>query len=130
VSEANVEIVRGNIAARERGDFDAAEASYDPHILIRTDARWPESHIFGREAVTRWFQGLAETGGSDVHPEEIVDLGDRVLTRERWNISGQLSGVPGELEVSAIVTFREGLIILIEYFLDHEQALKAVGLEA
>ena len=49
--------------------------------------------------------------------------------RERWRISGQLSGVPGDLQVSAIVTFREGLIILVEYFLDHEQARKAVGLE-
>jgi ketosteroid isomerase-like protein len=129
VSDANVEIVRSNLAAFKRGDFDAVEASYDPHILVRTDARWPESYIFGREAVARWFQGVIETGGSDVHQEEILDLGDRVLVRERWNISGQLSGVPGELQVSAIVTFREGLIILIEYFLDHEQALKAVGLE-
>jgi hypothetical protein len=63
----NVEIVRRNLAATKRGDFDAVEASYDPHILVRTDARWPESCIFGREAVTRWFQGLIETGGSDVH---------------------------------------------------------------
>jgi hypothetical protein len=37
--------------------------------------------------------------------------------------------VPGDLEVSTIVTFREGLIILIEYFLDHRRALEAVGLE-
>jgi hypothetical protein len=37
--------------------------------------------------------------------------------------------VLGDLLVSPIVTFREGLIILIENFLDYEQALKAVGLE-
>ena len=129
MSQANVAIVRSNLAATKRGDFDAIEASYDPHILVRTDARWPESYIFVREAVARWFQGLVETGGSEVQQEKIVDLGDRVLVRERWSISGQLSGVPGDLLVSAIVTFREGLIILIEYFLDYEQALKAVGLE-
>ena len=128
MSQANVEIVRSNLAATKRGDFDAIEASYDPHILVRTDARWPESYIFVREAVARWFQGLVETGGSEVQQEKIVDLGDRVLVRERWSISGQLSGVTGDLQVSAIVTFREGRIILIEYFLDYEQAVKAVGL--
>jgi hypothetical protein len=30
---------------------------------------------------------------------------------------------------TAIVTFRAGRIILVEYFLDHDEALKAVGLE-
>ena len=129
ISEQNVEIVRRANDAFRRGDWDALAAMMDPDILIRTDPSWPEQRAYGLEAAVVLYRAIGESWGIDVSYEEIVDLGDRVLTRERWNVSGQLSGVPGDLLVSAIVTFREGLIILIEYFLDYEQALKAVGLE-
>jgi ketosteroid isomerase-like protein len=129
VSEENVEVIRSNRAASMRGDWEALAATYDPNILVRNGVRWPEPCVFGREAAIRFFQGAIEAGGSDVHHEEIVDLGDRLVVRERWNIHGQHSGVEGEQHHTAIVTSRAGRIILIEYFLDHEQALKAVGLE-
>jgi hypothetical protein len=64
--------------------------------------------------------------GSDNHVEEVVDLGDRVLARWRWNASGQFGGIGGELRYSEIVTYREGRIILVEHFRDHEQALEAL----
>jgi ketosteroid isomerase-like protein len=129
VSQENVELVRSANDAFRRGDWDAIAAIMDPDILIRTDPSWPEQRAYGREAAIFLYRGIRESWGSDVSYQEIVDLGDRVLTRERWNVSGQLSGVPGALESSAIVTFREGLIILIEYFLDHKQTFKAVGLK-
>jgi ketosteroid isomerase-like protein len=129
MSQENVEIVRSANDTFRRGDWDALAAIMDPDVLIRTDPSWPEQRAYGREAAIVLYRGIGESWGTDVSYEEIVDLGDRVLTRERWNVSGQLSGVSGALESSAIVTLREGLVILIEYFLDHEQALKAVGLE-
>jgi ketosteroid isomerase-like protein len=129
VSQENVEVIQSNHAAVLRGDWEAQAATYDPNILVRADARWPESYVFGREAAIRFFRGVMEAGGSDLRHEEIVDLGDRVLVRERWNIHGQYSGIEGEQHHTAIVTFRAGRIILIEYFLDHDEALKAVGLE-
>ena len=39
---------------------------------------------------------------------------------------GQHSGVEGEFRTSQILTFREGRTILIEYFFEHEQALRAL----
>jgi hypothetical protein len=129
VSQENVALVRRAIDAFRRGDWDALAPMMDPDILIRTDPSWPEQRAYGPEAAIVLFRGIRESWGGDVSYQEILDLGDRVLTRERWNVSGQLSGVPGALESSAIVTSREGLIILIEYFLDHKQALKAVGLK-
>jgi hypothetical protein len=59
----------------------------------------------------------------------MMDLGDRVLVRACWHIRGPHSGVEGEQLVSAIATFREGRVILEEFFIEHEQALKAVGLD-
>ena len=98
----------------------------DPHVLVRTDPRWLEQHVYGREAWIAWAQGLLESGGPDVRIEELVDLGDRVLVRVCWIMRGQHSGVEGEFRTSQILTFREGRTILIEYFFEHEQALKAL----
>jgi ketosteroid isomerase-like protein len=129
VSQENVVIWRGNLDASKRGDWELIAATFDPDILVRTDPRWPESSVFGRETVIRWYRGLVDAAGSDFTSEEITDLGDRLLVRERWNIHGQESGVEGDQRSTAIVTFRVGRIILVEYFLDHHEALTAVGLE-
>jgi hypothetical protein len=61
--------------------------------------------------------------------EELVDLEDRLLVRWRFIISGQHSGIQGEQSISAIHTYREARLMLVEYFLDHEQARKSVGLQ-
>ena len=55
--------------------------------------------------------------------------GDRLLTRFCWKTRGQHSGIERDLRWSQINTYRDGLVVFAEYFLDHEQALKAVGLE-
>ena len=81
------------------------------------------------QAVTAWLRGAVESLGPDNHVEKLVDLGDRVLARWCWNTRGQRSGIGGELRYSEIVTYRDGRAILIEHFRDHEEALKAVGLE-
>ena len=104
-------------------------ASLDADVVVRTDPGWPEQRVYGRQAVTAWMRDAVESVGPDVGIDEIVDLGDRVLVRWCWKARGQHSGIAGELRYSEIVTYREGHAIVIEYFLDHEQALKAVGLQ-
>jgi hypothetical protein len=32
-----------------------------PHIVVRTDPRWPEQIFYGRQAVLAWLRGLQET---------------------------------------------------------------------
>jgi ketosteroid isomerase-like protein len=129
VSQENVEKLWSGNAAFRNGDWDTVAANMDADILIRTDPRWPEQRIYGREAALAWYRELVESGGTDVRIEEVTDLGDRVLVRRCWHIHGPHSGVEGEQRSSTIATFREGRIILEEFFLDNSEALKAVGLE-
>ena len=129
MSEENVRRAREANDAARRGDWEALAPNLDPHVLARTDPRWPEQHIYGREAVIAFWRGLSESVGTDTRIEEIMDLGDRILVRVCWTMHGEQSGLAGEQGVSIIETYREGRVILIEYFLEHEQALKAVGLE-
>jgi hypothetical protein len=46
-----------------------------------------------------------------------------------WVFRGKLSDAEGEQLTSVIYTFRAGRVILEEFFFEHEDALKAVGLE-
>lgn len=129
MSQENVDLLRSGNDAFRRGDWAAWGANFDPDILVRTDPIWPEQRIYGREAVLEWGSGTRESLGPDVRIDEIEDLGDRVLARLRWITRGQQSGLEGELRWSELVTFREGRVVFIEMFLDHERALKAAGLE-
>jgi ketosteroid isomerase-like protein len=129
VSQANVDIYWKGFDAIRRGDWDAVAANFDPDVLVRTDPGWPEQRIYGRSAATAWIRSALESMGPDFGVEEVIDLGDRVLGRWCWKTRGEHSGVEGELRYSEIVTYREGCAILVEHFRDHEQALKAVGLE-
>jgi len=129
MSQENVEVVRDANAAGRRGDWNALAEMLDPHILIRADARWPEQRMYGREAALAWYREAWESGGPDIRIEQTTDLGDRVLVRLCWHMRGLSSGIEGEQRASALCTFREGRVILEELFLEHDQALKAVGLE-
>ena len=75
MSQHNVAVVRRGIEAFRRGDWESIADVIDPHISIRTDTSWPEQRIYGREAALAFYRGIAESGGSDTHIEEAVDLG-------------------------------------------------------
>jgi ketosteroid isomerase-like protein len=130
MSQTLVDIFRNGIDAFRRGDWDAVAATLDPNVLVRTDPRWPEQRFYGREAVVAFFRGLWESWGPDARIQEIVDLGDRLLIRWRYIVRGQHSGVEGEQHIFQINTYREGRVILFEYFLEREQALAALEMPA
>ena len=129
MSQENVEILRRGNDAFRRGDWDVVASNLDPDVLFRTDARWPEQRVYGRENVMAFYQGTRESLGPDVRIGEIVDLGDRLLVRLCWLVRGQQSDAQGELRYSELNTYRDGRLILCEFFLDHADALKTVGLE-
>ena len=129
MSAENVEKARSYIEAYNRRDFDAATRWFHPHV------EWvlPERQSFdsgrGPEAVLRFWRGLDETFDElRLVPQEYVDRGDRVATRLRHFARGKGSGLALEEELyHQVVTFREGLMVRIEYFGSWPEALDAAG---
>jgi ketosteroid isomerase-like protein len=129
VSQENIDLAHRNSEAFKRGDWESFAASLDPHVVVRPDPTWPEQSIYGRAAVVEFYKSASETFGPDSSIEEIIDLGDRLLIRTHWATRGQRSGIETDLILSEVVTYRDGCSVFVEYFLDPQQALKAVGLE-
>jgi ketosteroid isomerase-like protein len=123
-----MELVSRGREAFARGDWKAFAAGMDADVLIRTDPLWPEQRVYGRDAAVAFYRGIWESVTSDIRLEDIVDLGDRVLTRACMTVHGSQSGVDGELRYSTLRTIRDGRIILEEFFIEHHDALRAVGL--
>jgi ketosteroid isomerase-like protein len=128
MSEENVEIVRKAYEYWNRGDFYAFMDVADEDIVIRAAEGWPERVFYGKDAVRSFFEGLAETVGHEVVIEDPIDAGDSVVVRVRARMTGEESGIEGDLESSQVVTFRKGKVVMIEYFWDHQESLEAVGL--
>jgi ketosteroid isomerase-like protein len=129
MSQQNVEIVRAAYEAWNAGDVEALREAHDPDVIARYPEDWPEAGPFvGREAVVRQIEQLRQTwDASAAEPiTDFTDAGDRVIARFVWRGTGH--GPAFALEGSAVYTMRNGRISLIEYFTDHAEALKAVGL--
>ena len=129
MSQANVEIVRAVYATWNAGDMDAFRDLYDPDTIMRPPEGWPEpGPCVGREAVMREWEQVREAWNADV-VEPIGDFseaGDRVAVRHARCVAGH--GPAVNLEITNVLTLRKGKIIHQEFFRDHGQALKAVGL--
>jgi len=74
----------------------------------------------------RQWEQIRETWDADfVEPISFVDVGDRVVVRQIWRLG---RGPDANIDLTIICTLREGRVTSLEYFRDHAEALKAVGL--
>jgi ketosteroid isomerase-like protein len=102
---------------------------YDPEVSWRPPEGWPEPGPYvGRDAVLRQLEQLRETWDADtLEPiDDFLDAADRVVVRLIWRGVGHGPGL--NMELTGVSTVRNGRIFGLEFFPDHAEALKAVGL--
>jgi ketosteroid isomerase-like protein len=100
---------------------DPAIEVFDHDIV---DARNPYR---GNEGVERWLADFAESWDSyAMELEELVDAGDRVVSRFRIRAVGAGSGVVVERGDAMLWTFGDGKLTRLDYFNDQRQALEAL----
>jgi hypothetical protein len=78
-----------------------------------------------RGARTAWLDAFEDIRWD---PEEILDLGDKLLVRTQQSGHGSGSGVAVSRPVFQLFTFRRALVVRQEDFLDRSKALEAAGL--
>lgn len=129
MSSENVEAVRRISDAWARGDFSSAEWA-DPEIDFRTQFMASETH-HGIKAAAREWGGWLHTF-EDFRSEalEFFDVGDQVVTFNRFSGSGKSSGVPlSEIPGAARFVLRDGKVVELELYTDRKQALRDAGIE-
>ena len=128
MSQENVELVLKGAEAWNRGDMDAWFDLFDDDVVLRAAEGWPERVLYGKDEVRSFWEGYAETVGHDTVIEEIIDADDSLVMRTRARVSGDQSGIEGDLVATFVVTVRKGKAVLVEFYSDRQEALDAVGL--
>jgi ketosteroid isomerase-like protein len=144
VSQANVETIRAVFEATQRpeiltrlGRGEVDLGLYDPNV------EWDVSGVGelipfelgevyrGHEGVLTYWRGWLEAWRDlQYEIQDVLDAGDEVVVlirnQRQW---GRHSGILTELPPYAqVFTFREGKVVRMRAFPNHESALKAVGL--
>jgi ketosteroid isomerase-like protein len=129
MSQENVEIMRTVFEAWNTGNMDALRELYDDHVIVRAPEAWPEPGPFvGINAVMQQWEQQRDTFDADaLEPiSDFTDMGDRVAVRQTWHGAGQ--GPEADMEMTHVITVREGKIVYQEFFWDHAEALETLGL--
>ena len=104
---------------------------HDQAHEVVPDPSFPEADAArDRAAAWEFYVRMAEPFESvSIGDAEIVDAGtDKVLVHQRAAGRGLVSEAQVEMEIWYVLTFREGLIVRDQLFVDRAHALEAAGL--
>jgi ketosteroid isomerase-like protein len=132
MSQENVEISKRAIAAFNRLDLDGLadfltpECEWYPALLVEVEG----AGFRGRAGLTEYFEATSDTWEEfRIVADEFRSVGEvRVLVLGRIEGRGRGSGVQVERPWAVIYSFSGGKISRVRAFLDHAEALQAVGL--
>ncbi|HEY4429217.1 MAG TPA: nuclear transport factor 2 family protein [Solirubrobacteraceae bacterium] len=131
-SEEAVGVTRDWFETWNRGDLDAFIALYAIDAELTPPSSWIESGtISGRPAIRRFFEGLRQAWEAEdvAILQEMFSAGDMVVARMDWRVRGRHSGIDTQIGITNVNTIKQGEIVRQRHYLDHDEALKAVGLE-
>src|SRR6516165_5441347 len=132
MSQANVDTLLGGYEwFRVTGRFPAHLATPDFVWDMSHFDGWPEQQVYeGVEGADDFF---AEWGSAwddwEVEIEALHDVGDKVLAIVRQRGRSKLSGMPAEMLMAMLWTFRDGKEARMDMYSDPSEALDVVGLE-
>jgi ketosteroid isomerase-like protein len=131
MSEKNVAVLKRAIEAFSRGDKEAFLAEHHPECETIPLANWPEPGPYVGESQWDFYVQAEEIWHHARQPVvdmEIIDGGERAFARisRLFHIRG--SEEPIEFNLYGAVSFREGKLARVQWFLDRGEALEAAGL--
>jgi ketosteroid isomerase-like protein len=131
MSQENMELVRRGYEAFAHGNIEGVLAMFHPDIQVEDHDRSLEtpSAYHGREGFLSLFATVNE-GFSNVRytPEELTDVGDRVLVEVRRTGRGTASGALVDERQFHVWDVVAGRAVRFRVYLERDRALEAVGL--
>jgi ketosteroid isomerase-like protein len=131
VSDDGLSVTRQWFATWNAGDLDAFSELYAPDAEMTPPSSWVETGTLnGRAAIRRFFEGLKEAWeGEDVAVlHELFAANDRIVSRMDWHVRGRTSGLETHIAVTNINTVEGGKIVRQQHYLDHDEALRSLGI--
>jgi ketosteroid isomerase-like protein len=130
MSQENVEIVHRLVEAWNEGNVDTFLGFFDHDCEVTFPPEVPEPGPFrGHAELRQWAEGFMAAWQS--HHAEVVETHaarDTVVVSLHLAGRGRGSGVEMEETDAHLFTFRNGRIARWQNFVDHAEALEAVGL--
>jgi ketosteroid isomerase-like protein len=130
MSHENVEIVRQMYEAFNGGHVDAFLQHCVPEFEFRDLPQLPGSGVFvGPDDFRTWWGQLTDAF-EDLRfdPDDYVDAGDCVVVAIHATGSGKGSGAKVEMHMSNVWTLNHGMVVRLNTYTDHAEALRAAGL--
>ena len=129
MSEENVEIIKRNYAAFDRGDIDAILAETDPGVALHAHPLGDEGKYEGHEGFLRLVANWTEQFEDfEQDAEEFIEAGDRVVVRVLQRGRGRGSGVPVEGHFWLVHELEAGKATRVDLYDNEADALEAAGL--
>jgi hypothetical protein len=117
--------------AYNRRDMDAIGIGYHPEFEYRPARNWVDAGMLepsyrGLEGHKRYVASTAEVFGAEVYlkPVELIDLGERIVMLATVPMRAQVSGIELTEAFALVSTFENGLVISIQEYYDHDEALR------
>ena len=130
MSEENVELVRRGIVAFNHDDLDEVLGDYAPDVEWHTTGEFADERVYrGPAGVKRlWAQLREDIEELSISASDIRAVGDKLFAAGTLRGRGKRSKADFEQPFWYAFTFRDGLIVRVEVYLDPEEALEAAGL--
>ena len=131
MSQENVEIVREVLEAERRRDWQAFRNLYDPDIEWEDASGlwgdWGKRRGFEdvQDAFMTWFEAFEH---ASFELEDVVDVGDDVVTFIRISGRGRESGLVVDQRIPTVWTLRDRRVVRVRGYRDEAEALEAAGL--
>jgi ketosteroid isomerase-like protein len=130
MSQDNVDLVRRQIEALNRGDWEGSIEGVDPEVEWVVAREHPAARtVCGLEDLRTYREDWRQMLGKlRFEPERTIEGDDLVVAVGRLRGTGVESGADIEVPIAFISRFRDGVVIRVEEYLDSSEALEAAGL--
>jgi ketosteroid isomerase-like protein len=126
-----VDLVYRWFDAWNNGDVEAFADLFATDAEVIPDPGWmDDGPVAGKPAIRAWYEGLLASweDRNSVALRELFRADGDVVSRFAWVLRSKHNGIEVAFDVTVVNGIADGKIVRQEYYFDHAEALRAMGL--